>query len=53
MQEGPSGVEMGLGVGGKGSEVKRGLLERCSETESGRIDSRKEGVWGLHWRPSG
>lgn len=31
MQEGPSGV--GAGIEGKGSEVRRGLLERWSNTE--------------------
>lgn len=44
VQEGPSGVDVGPGVGGKGSEGRRGLLERYSRTESGRWDSRREGV---------
>lgn len=55
VQEGPSGSEVSPPVGGKGSDVRRGLLEGCSETESGRVGF-KEGrcvqSLGKGWVPS-
>lgn len=45
MQEGPSEVVVGTGIGGKGSKVRRGLLERYSRTERRRRDSRRKGVY--------
>lgn len=45
VQEGPHEIAVGTGIGGKGSEVRRGLLEIYSKTERRRRHSRREGVY--------
>lgn len=45
VQEGPHEIAVGTGIDGKGSEVRRGLLEIYSKTERRRRHSRREGVY--------